>query len=235
MGRVWLITGASRGIGEAVARQAAAAGDEVVLVARGERVEQVAAELGGSAVRADLGDPGTLPAVVDAAVARHGRIDVLVNNAGIHRSGKLEAVTLETFQSVVTANLIGPFELCRLAAPHMGEGSAIVNIGAIVGLRGFVGDSPYGAAKAGLTGLTLVLAVELARRKITVNCVVPGLTDTEIVADLDDVAREQILRKIPLRRMAQASEIAAVVHWVAATPYMTGAVIPVDGGMMAQL
>ncbi len=110
----------------------------------------------------------------------------------------------------------------------------IVNIGAVVGLRGFPGDSPYGSAKGGLAGLTQVLAIEFARRGITANLVVPGFTDTR-----DDRGRRQrrlrpdILHSIPLRRTAAAVEIARVVHWVAATPYMTGAVIPVDGGLMA--
>ena len=235
MAKVWLVTGASRGIGEAVARRAAAAGDEVALVARGEAVERVAAELGGIGIRADLGDPAALPGVVDAVVARYGRIDVLVNNAGVHRSGKLDRVSLDDFQTVLTTNLVGPFELCRLAVPHMAPGSAIVNIGAVIGFRGFPGDSPYGAAKAGLAGLTLVLAVELARTPISVNLIVPGATDTDIFNDVDEVARERLIKRIPMRRMASADEIAAVVQWVAATPYMTGAVIPVDGGMMAGL
>jgi NAD(P)-dependent dehydrogenase (short-subunit alcohol dehydrogenase family) len=195
----------------------------------------VATEIGGLAIRADLGDPAALPGVVDAVVARYGRIDVLVNNAGVHRGGKLDRLSLDDFQTVVTTNLVGPFELCRLAVPHMAPGSAIVNIGAVVGFRGFPGDSPYGAAKAGLAGLTLVLAVELARTPITVNLVVPGATDTDIFNEVDEAARERIVKRIPLRRMASAEEIASVVHWVAATPYMTGAVIPVDGGMMAGL
>ena len=235
MAKVWLVTGASRGIGEAVARRAAAAGDEVALVARGEAVERVAAELGGIGIRADLGDPAALPGVVDAVVARYGRIDVLVNNAGVHRSGKLDRDSLDDFQTVLTTNLVGPFELCRLAVPHMAPGSAIVNIGAVIGFRGFPGDSPYGAAKAGLAGLTLVLAVELARTPISVNLIVPGATDTDIFNDVDEVARERLIKRIPMRRMASADEIAAVVQWVAGTPYMTGAVIPVDGGMMAGL
>ena len=235
MAKVWLVTGASRGIGEAVARRAAAAGDHVALVARGEAVEGVAAELGGIGIRADLGDPSALPGVVDAVVAQYGRIDVLVNNAGVHLAGKLDRVSLDVFQTVLTTNLVGPFELCRLVVPHMAPGSAIVNIGAVVGFRGFPGDSPYGAAKAGLAGLTLVLAVELARTPISVNLIVPGATDTDIFNDVDEVARERLIKRIPMRRMASADEIAAVVQWVAATPYMTGAVIPVDGGMMAGL
>jgi 3-oxoacyl-[acyl-carrier protein] reductase len=115
----------------------------------------------------------------------------------------------------------------------MEGGGAVVNIGAVVGLRGFPGDSPYGSAKGGLAGLTKVLGVELARDGITVNLVVPGFTDTEMTEGVDDAAKERIVRGIPLRRTAAPVEIARVVHWVADTPYMTGAVIPVDGGLMA--
>jgi 3-oxoacyl-[acyl-carrier protein] reductase len=115
----------------------------------------------------------------------------------------------------------------------MEPGSAVVNIGAVVGLRGFPGDSPYGSAKGGLAGLTMVLGVELARQGITVNLVVPGFTDTEMTEGVDDVAKERIIRSIPLRRTAAPVEIAEVVHWVAKSRYMTGALIPVDGGLMA--
>jgi NAD(P)-dependent dehydrogenase (short-subunit alcohol dehydrogenase family) len=231
--RVWLVTGASRGIGEAVARLAAGRGDRVALVARGERVEAVADELGGLGVRADLADPDALGRVVRETVGRFGRIDVLVNNAGIHRGGRLERLRLEDFREVLETDLVGPFELCRLVLPHLPAGAAIVNVGAVVGFRGFPGDSPYGAAKAGLAGLTRVLAVELARRGVTVNLVVPGLTETDLIAGVDAPARERIVRGIPLGRMAGAQEIARVIAWVADTPYMTGSVVVVDGGLMA--
>jgi NAD(P)-dependent dehydrogenase (short-subunit alcohol dehydrogenase family) len=233
--RVWLITGASRGIGEAVARLAAGRGDRVALVARGERIAAVAHELGGLALRADLADAEALGPVVEETLERYGRIDVLVNNAGIHRGGRLERLRLDDFREVLETDLVGPFELCRLVAPHMPAGAAIVNVGAVVGFRGFPGDSPYGAAKAGLAGLTRVLAVELARRGVTANLVVPGLTDTDLIAGVDAPARERIVRGIPLGRMAGPEEIARVIAWVAGTPYMTGSVVVVDGGLMAAL
>jgi NAD(P)-dependent dehydrogenase (short-subunit alcohol dehydrogenase family) len=233
--RVWLVTGASRGIGEAVARLAAARGDRVALVARGARVVEVAEEIGGLGLRADLADPDALGGAVQEALERLGRIDVLVNNAGIHRGGRLERLGLEDFREVLETDLVGPFELCRLVGPQMAAGGAIVNVGAVVGFRGFPGDSPYGAAKAGLAGLTRVLAVELARRGVTANLVVPGLTDTELIAGVDGAARERIVRGIPLGRMAGPEEIARVIAWVADTPYMTGSVVVVDGGLMAAL
>jgi 3-oxoacyl-[acyl-carrier protein] reductase len=238
--RRWLITGASRGIGAAIARMAAARGDSMLLVARSDGIERVAAELsaGGAdahAVRLDLTAPDAGAAAVTAAVDRLGGLDVLVNNAAIHRGGRIEKLAEGDFEAVVEANLIGPYRLCRAAVGVMEDGSAIVNIGAVVGLRGFPGDAPYGSSKAGLAGLTLVLAVELARRSITVNLVVPGFTETEMTGALDDRARDRILSRIPLRRPAEASDIADVVGWVSASPYMTGAIVPVDGGLSAAL
>jgi 3-oxoacyl-[acyl-carrier protein] reductase len=232
--RAWLVTGASRGIGAAIARAAAAQdGARVALVARSAAVEALAEELGAHAVRGDLAaDP---EAVVAQAIERIGPPDVLVNNAAVHRGGRIEQLPVEDFETVIATDLVGPFRVCKAAVPQMPDGAAVINIGAVVGFRGFPGDSPYGAAKAGLAGLTRVLAVELARRRITVNLVIPGFTLTEMTLGLDERARERIVARIPLRRTAEAEEVARVVVWVSETPYMTGAAIPVDGGLMAAL
>ncbi len=237
MARRWLVTGASRGIGAAIAAVAVERGDSVVLVARGEAVERVADDLGPTAhaLRVDLSSPDGPATAVAGAVERLGGLDVLVNNAAIHRGGRIETLPDGDFEAVVESNLIAPYRLCREAVQVMESGAAIVNIGAVVGFRGFPGDAPYGSAKAGLAGLTLVLAVELSRRKITCNLVVPGFTETEMTGALDERAREKIITRIPLRRPAEASEIAAVVGWVSASPYMTGAIVPVDGGLSAAL
>ncbi len=237
MARRWLVTGASRGIGAAIAATAIERGDSVVLVARGEAVERVAEDLGPAAhgLRVDLASPDGPATAVTGAVERLGGLDVLVNNAAIHRGGRIETLPDGDFEAVVDANLIAPYRICREAVRVMEAGAAIVNIGAVVGFRGFPGDAPYGSAKAGLAGLTLVLAIELARRKITCNLVVPGFTETEMTGALDDRAREKIITRIPLRRPAEAAEIAAVVGWVSASPYMTGAIVPVDGGLSAAL
>jgi NAD(P)-dependent dehydrogenase (short-subunit alcohol dehydrogenase family) len=238
--RRWLITGGSRGIGAAVARAAIGAGDRVALVARGDAVAKLATELGGAAagahaIQADLAPRGAADAVVRDAAARLGGLDIVVNNAAMHRGGRIETLTDEDFESVVEADLVVPFRICRAAAAQLPPGGAIVNIGAVVGLRGFPGDAPYGAAKAGLAGLTLVLAIELARRSVTVNLVVPGFTQTEMTDAIDARARTRIVERIPLGRPAEAAEIADVVRWVASAPYMTGAIVPVDGGLMAAL
>jgi 3-oxoacyl-[acyl-carrier protein] reductase len=233
--RAWLVTGASRGIGAAIARRAAGAGDRVALVARGEAVEALAAELGAHAIRADLTVDGAAAAVVEEAAAALGGLDVVVNNAAVHRGGRLERLTDEDFDAVLDADLRAPFRICRAAAPYLPQGGAIINIGAVVGLRGFPGDSPYGAAKAGLAGLTKVLAVELARQRVTVNMVIPGFTLTEMTGALDQRARERIVERIPLGRTAEPEEIADAVFFVASASYMTGAIVPVDGGLLAAL
>jgi NAD(P)-dependent dehydrogenase (short-subunit alcohol dehydrogenase family) len=235
--RRWLITGASRGIGLAVARRAAAAGDRVALVARGPEVEQAARELGGGALalRADIARAEALDGLAAEVRSAWGGVDCIVNNAGLHRGGRIGSLAQADWDAVLAVNLTGPFALIRAFDPLLADGGAIVNVGAVVGFRGFPGDSPYGASKAGLAGLTRVLAVEYARRKVRVNLVVPGLVLTEMTAGLSDAATKRLVERIPLGRVGTAEEIAEVIHWVAGSTYMTGAVIPTDGGLLCQL
>ena len=233
--KIWFITGASRGIGRAIAERALAAGDKVALVARGEDVTALADSLGAHcmACRADVSDADAVVAAMASVVERWGRVDVLVNNAGLHRGGRIGRIALDAWESVLDVNLKGAVNVIRAADPHLGEGAAIINIGAVVGFRGFPGDSAYAASKAGLAGLTRALAVEFASRGITVNLVIPGLVLTEMTGALSDKALEAMRQTIPLGRYGQPEEIAQVVDAVVRARYMTGAFVPVDGGLMS--
>jgi 3-oxoacyl-[acyl-carrier protein] reductase len=229
-GRKWLITGGSRGIGLAIARFAADRGDHCDVVARTPGTSSDFLN-----IAADLGDQAQVERAVRTVADTWGGVDVLVNNAGLHRGGKLERLDQADWDAVLNTNLTAPMRLMRALVPHMPSGSAIVNIGAVVGFRGFPGDAPYGASKAGLAGLTAVLAVELARKGIRVNLVVPGLVPTQMTAGLTDAARDALVMRIPLGRVGTDQEIAEVIWWVAGSTYMTGAVIPTDGGLMCTL
>ncbi|MFN6933968.1 MAG: SDR family oxidoreductase [Tsuneonella sp.] len=235
--RRWVVTGASRGLGLAIAALAASRGDKVALIARGEDIADQARAVGSGSIGivADVTDPASAAAAC-AQVADHwGGIDVLVNNAGLHRGGLLASLSQDDWQAVLDTNLSGPLNFVRAALPHLGKGASIVNIGAVVGLRGFSGDAAYGASKAGLAGLTRVLAVELARSGIRVNLVIPGMTSTEMTEGISDRARARLIAAIPLGREGTAEELADVVWWVAGSPYMTGSIISNDGGLLCRL
>ncbi len=237
MSRRWIVTGGSRGVGLATARVAAAHGDRVAVLARKIDQAELARELGPGAlaITADVTDPTQVRAAVDRVASAWGGVDVLVNNAGLHRGRRLHRLDLSDWNAVLNTNLSGPMHCIQASLAHMSEGASIVNIGAVVGFRGFAGDSAYGASKAGLAGLTQVLAVELATRKIRVNLVIPGLVMTEMTSQVDEKAIEHLVARIPLGRVGTEQEIADVIWWVAGSTYMTGAVIPTDGGMMSAL
>ena len=233
--KVWVVTGASRGIGAAIATVAAEAGHRVAMVARSESVLSAAQALGEMATgfRCDVADSEAVNATVDQIIEHYGRIDVVVNNAGVHRGGKVHRLTDEAWQEVLQVNLTGAMSMTRATLPHMDAGGAVVNVGAVVGFRGFPGDSAYASSKAGLSGLTKALAIELAPKGITANLVIPGLVLTEMTAELSETALEKMTQQIPMRRFAGDHEIAEVVYWVAQSRYMTGACVPVDGGLLS--
>lgn len=235
--RRWLVTGASRGLGRAIAALAAGKGDKVCLVARGSGIEQTAAALGEQAIgiTADITKEADLVRIAAELGERWGGIDVLINNAGIHRGAKIGVLGDGDWDATLATNLTGPMRTIRTLLPNMAEGGAIVNVGAVVGLRGFPGDSAYGASKAGLAGLTQVLAAELARRQIRVNLVIPGLVSTEMTAAVSERAKAKLIERIPLRREGTAEEIAYVVWWVAGSTYMTGSLVATDGGLLCAL
>jgi 3-oxoacyl-[acyl-carrier protein] reductase len=233
--KVWLVTGASRGIGLEVARRVIAAGDRVALLSRGEAVLAVADELGENAIglQADVSDRASVQTAVDKVIECWGRIDSIVNNAGVHRGGKVERLKLEDWHAVLDTNLTGALNVISASRSSLSEGSSIVNVGAVVGFRGFPGDSAYAASKAGLAGLTRALAIELAGKGITVNLVIPGLVRTEMTEALSERALVSMRNIVPLGRYGEAQEIAEVIEWVARSRYMTGAFVPVDGGLLS--
>ena len=241
LGQVALVTGASRGIGRAVALALAASGATVVI--NYSSSEAAAAELvafietaGGKAWahRANVGEEAEVEAMVKAVLDREGRLDVLVNNAGITRDGLLMRMKTADWQSVIDLNLTGVFLCTRAVSRTMLKARSvrIINITSVVALMGNPGQANYSAAKAGVLGLTRSTAAEFASRGVTVNAVAPGFIATDMTRDL---ATETILKGIPLGRMGQPEEVAGVVRFLAADPaaaYLTGQVLQVDGGMV---
>ncbi|MEB3321221.1 MAG: 3-oxoacyl-[acyl-carrier-protein] reductase [Synechococcaceae cyanobacterium] len=240
-GQTALVTGASRGIGRAIAEALAAEGATVVVnYARSpEAAEAVVAGIvaaGGRAWahRADVSSEEQVEAMVQAVQQREGRLDVLVNNAGITRDGLLMRMKSADWQSVIDLNLTGVFLCTRAVSRGMlkARSGRIVNITSVVALMGNPGQANYSAAKAGVIGLTRSSAAEFASRGITVNAVAPGFIATEMTRDLDT---ERILAAIPLGRLGEPADVAGVVRFLAADPaaaYITGQVIAVDGGMV---
>jgi NAD(P)-dependent dehydrogenase (short-subunit alcohol dehydrogenase family) len=237
MSKVWVVTGGSRGLGRAVAQRAADAGACVAILARGPEVERAAREIGGDTIGlvADVGEAEQVASAFETIAERWGRVDVLVNNAGLHRGGLINKIGEDDWSAVLGTNLSGPFNTIRSALPLMAQEGSIVNVGAVIGFRGFAGDVAYGSSKAGLAGMTQVLAVELARRGIRVNLVIPGFVDTEMTAAVSEQARKRLLERIPLGRPGTADEIADVIYWVAEARYMTGSIVATDGGLMCSL
>lgn len=233
--QVWVVTGASRGIGKAIAHRAIAEGHRVALLARGEDVEAVAQSLGDRAlgVRADVSDLTSITVAFAKIIDHFGDVNVVVNNAGLHRGGKLKRLALEDWQDVIDVNLTGALAVAKSAVQHFTAGDSLINIGAVVGFRGFPGDVAYASSKAGMAGMTRALAIEWAPKGITANLVIPGLVLTEMTQGLTDTALESMRNQIPMGRFAEPDEIADVVYWVSRSRYMTGAVIPVEGGLLS--
>ena len=237
-GKVVLITGGTRGIGRACAERFAQEGATVALCGRdAEAAQRVAAEIGANVhgYGCDVADPASANALVEAVLAAHGGIHVLVNNAGITRDGLLMRMKDADWNDVITANLGGVFHLCRAAARTMlgARSGRIINLTSVVGIHGQGGQTNYAAAKAGIIGFTKAYAQEAAARGITVNAVAPGLIDTDMTAGLNDKQRELALDRIPLKRTGSATDVAGVVAFLASddAAYITGEVISVDGGL----
>jgi len=239
--RVAIITGASRGIGKAIAEAIAQQGRHVVLVARnGDKlgeVQGIIEQAGGcaTAMPCDMSDQTAVENLIEAVAEEHGRLDILVNNAGITRDNLLLRMSDEEFDEVIHMNLRSVFVACRAAMRPMmrGKWGRIVNISSVSGLVGNAGQSNYAAAKAALGGFTKSLGKEMAAKHITANIVAPGFIETDMTDSLPDAVKDGAKQAIAMRRFGKPQEIAAAVAFLTSegAGYITGQTLAVDGGM----
>jgi 3-oxoacyl-[acyl-carrier protein] reductase len=232
-GKNALVTGASKGIGRAIAAELAAAGANVVVGYRSgrEEAEALAAELGGRAIQADVSDPDEAKRLVEEA----GDLDVLVNNAGLTRDGLLARMPDDDWRTVLETNLSSVFYTCRAVTRPMMKKRAgsIVNISSIVGVHGNWGQTNYGASKAGIIGFTKSLARELGSRNVRANVVAPGYVKTQLTDVLPEDATNAMLESTPLGRLGDPEDVAGAVRFLCsdAASFITGEVLLVDGGL----
>ena len=237
-GKTALVTGASGGIGEAVARALHAQGATVVLHGtRAEKLEALQKDLGARAfaLAVDLSDRDAVAGLVDAASALAGPISILVNNAGITRDGLLMRMKDDDWDSVLEVNMTASMGLCRAAMRGMMKARTgrIISISSVVGVTGNAGQTNYAASKAGMIGFSKSLAAEVASRGLTVNVVAPGFIETPMTDVLDESQKSALLTRVPAGRLGHADEIAATVAFLASdeAAYITGATLHVNGGM----
>ncbi|MDP6693830.1 MAG: 3-oxoacyl-[acyl-carrier-protein] reductase [Phycisphaerales bacterium] len=239
--RVAIVTGASRGIGRSIAKKLARDGFLLALVARDEKalasVQDEIESDGGNTVThvCDLSQRGSFATVIETIVNDLGRLDVLVNNAGMTRDGLMLRMSDEDFEVVINVNLRSVFEGCRAAARPMMKGrfGRIINITSVSGLSGNAGQANYAASKAGLIGLTKTVAKEFGSKGITANAIAPGFIETDMTASLGEEIRKGVEKTVPLRRYGHPEEVASVVSFLASegSGYVTGQIIVVDGGL----
>ncbi len=241
--KVALITGATRGIGKEIALELAANGFDIAVNCRSiqdsleeERKEIEAYGVRCEFVQADVANFEQCEAMVKETIEKFGKIDVLVNNAGITKDGLIMRMKKEDFEAVIDINLTGTFNVTRNVIPYMikQKSGRIINLSSVVGVAGNAGQTNYSASKAGVIGFTKSLAKEVASRNILVNAVAPGFIDTDMTKVLSDSVKEGINAQIPLRRMGTPREVAKVVKFLASddSSYVTGQVINIDGGMV---
>jgi 3-oxoacyl-[acyl-carrier protein] reductase len=232
-GRTALVTGGSRGIGRAIAAELADGGAQVVIGYRSgaEEAKEVAGEIGGRAVQADVSNPEDAKRLVDEA----GEVDILVNNAGVTRDGLLARMSDEDWHTVLDTNLGGTFNTCRAVTRGMMKrrAGAIVNVSSVVGVHGNPGQTNYSASKAGIIGFTRALAKEYGRFGVRANSVAPGFIETDMTAELPEAARKKYRDQIPLARFGAPEDVADLVSFLVSdrARYITGQVLGVDGGL----
>jgi 3-oxoacyl-[acyl-carrier protein] reductase len=239
-GKIALVTGASRGIGRAIATRLAAQGATVIAAARGDHARECVAELEAAGYRAealtlDVTDAAAVAAVPKDIVARHGRLDILVSNAGITRDQLLMRMKREDWDAVLATNLTATFLLAQAAMRPMlkQQGGRIIAVGSVVGQMGNAGQTNYAASKAGLIGFAKALAREVASRGITVNVVAPGMIETDMTRSITEKTQGDLVAQIPLGRLGSVDDVAAAVCFLASdeASYITGHVLAVNGGM----
>lgn len=241
-GKVAVVTGASRGIGRAIALKLAEAGATVVInyngsVDKAEAVRREIVDIGGTAstYQCNVSDFAACEKFIQDVIAQYGHLDILVNNAGITRDGLLMKMSEEDFDKVVDTNLKGCFNCIRFVSRQMlkQKGGRIINMSSVSGVMGNAGQANYSASKAGVIGLTKACARELASRHITVNAIAPGFIDTDMTEVLSDSVKEEAIKQIPLGSFGKPEDIANLAVFLASEQagYITGQVIHVDGGM----
>ena len=236
-GKVALVTGGSRGIGAAISRELVRAGAKVAINYRAgqEAAEEVAGEIGGLAIQADVSNPEEVKALIERVEGELGDIDAVVNNAGITRDTLIARMTDDDWEMVIDTNLRGTFNTCRAVSRKMlrRRAGSIVNLSSVVGVHGNPGQANYAASKAGIIGLTKALARELGSRGVRVNAIAPGYISTELTNVLSEEARGLILQNTPLGRLGEPEDIAGAVRFLCSdeAAFITGEVLLVDGGL----
>lgn len=240
-GKTALITGASQGLGAVTATVLARAGASVVINyfddpkgMNRQRADAVAMALGSQAVaiEADVRNPASVAAMFKRSLERFGRLDIVVNNAGIIRDKTVRKMSHAEWQDVIDTNLTGVFHVCQQAAEHLADGGRLINLSSIAAFMGFFGQSNYAAAKGGVASMTKVLSRELAKRRITVNAVAPGVVLTEMGQSIPEPVRQDMLKAIPLGRFGEPEEIANVILFLSSdlASYLTGQTLHPSGG-----
>jgi len=238
-GEIALVTGASRGIGKAIAEQLASQGATVVGTATSDagadNITTYLAEKGGKGMCLNVTDTDSIAAVIKAITDEYGAVSILVNNAGITKDNLLMMMKEDQWDDIINTNLTSIYRLSKAVVRKMMKArkGRIINIASVVGITGNPGQTNYAATKAGMLGFTKSLAREIGSRNITVNCVAPGFIDTDMTNELPEEQREALINQIPLNRLGDPSDIAAAVGFLAApsAAYITGETINVNGGM----